>query len=148
MPATPASADPRPVAPWRRLAAMFYDLFPLLGLWIVGAGLWVLVFHDVYDPQHPQPALRALLGAWLLAVAGGYFVASWTRLGATIGMRAWKLKLMRDDGARIDARTALVRYLLALLSLAVLGAGFWYALFDPGRRTWHDRVCGTRMTRL
>ncbi len=147
MPATPASADARPVALWRRFAAMFYDLFPLLGLWIVGAGLWVLVLHRGYDPQHPNLALRVLLDAWLFVIAAAYFVASWTRLGATIGMRAWKLKLMRDDGARIDARTALGRYVLALLSLAVLGAGFWYALFDPERRTWHDRVCGTRMTR-
>ena len=125
-----------------------YDLFPLVGLWIVAAGLWVLVFHDVYNPQHPQPGLRVLLGAWLLVVAGGYFVVSWTRVGATIGMRAWKLRLVREDGTRIGARAAILRYVLALVSLALLGAGFWYAWFNAGRRTWHDRVCGTRMTRL
>ncbi len=133
---------------WRRFASMVYDLFPLVGLWIVAAALWVLVFHDVYDPQHPRPALRALLGVWLLVVAGGYFVVSWTRVGATIGMRAWKLRLVCDDGTRIGARAAMLRYVLALVSLALLGGGFWYAWFDPGRRTWHDRVCGTRMTRL
>ncbi len=127
---------------------MIYDLFPLLGLWIVAAGLWVLAFHAVYDPQHPQPVLRALLGVWLLVVAGAYFVVSWTRVGATIGMRAWKLKLVRDDGARVDARTAMLRYVLALASLVALGCGFWYAWFDADRRTWHDRLCRTRMTRL
>ena len=127
---------------------MIYDLFPLLGLWIVAAGLWVLAFHAVYDPQHPQPVLRALLGVWLLVVAGAYFVVSWTRVGATIGMRAWKLKLVRDDGARVDARTAVVRYVLALTSLAAFGCGFWYAWFDGDRRAWHDRACRTRMTRF
>jgi uncharacterized RDD family membrane protein YckC len=127
---------------------MVYDLFPLLGLWIVATGLWVLAFHAVYDPQHPQPVLRALLGVWLLVVAGTYFVVSWTRVGATIGMRAWKLKLVRDDGARVDARTAVVRYVLALASLAAFGCGFWYAWFDADRRTWHDRVCRTRMSRF
>jgi uncharacterized RDD family membrane protein YckC len=127
---------------------MAYDLFPLVGLWIVAAALWVLVFRNLYDPQHPQPALRALLGVWLLVVAGGYFVVSWTRVGATIGMRAWKLRLVSGDGARVGARTAALRYALALVSLALLGCGFWYAWFDAGRRTWHDRVCGTRMTRL
>jgi uncharacterized RDD family membrane protein YckC len=127
---------------------MIYDLFPLLGLWIVAAGLWVLAFHAVYDPQHPQPVLRALLGVWLLVVAGAYFVVSWTRVGATIGMRAWKLKLVRDDGARVDARTAMLRYVLALASLVALCCGFWYAWFDADRRTWHDRLCRTRMTRL
>src|SRR5690348_17398802 len=52
----------RPVRLWRRFAGMLYDLFPLIGLWIVAAGLWVLVFHNVYDPQHPRPILRTLLG--------------------------------------------------------------------------------------
>jgi uncharacterized RDD family membrane protein YckC len=127
---------------------MAYDLFPLVGLWIAASILWVLVFHNVYDPQHPQPALRALLVVWLLAVGGGYFVLSWTRVGATIGMRAWKLRLVADDGTRIGVRAAMLRYVLALVSLALLGCGFWYAWFDGGRRTWHDRVCGTRMTRL
>ena len=141
-------ANPQPVRLWRRFAALLYDLLPLLGLWIVAAGLWVLVFHDVYDPQHPQPALRALLGVWLLAVAGAYFVVSWTRISATIGMRAWKLKLVRDDGSRLDVRTAIVRYVLALVSLATLGCGFWCAWFDGDRRAWHDRACRTRMTRF
>lgn len=141
-----AAVKPAPL--WRRFASMLYDVFPLVGLWIVAAGLWVLVSHDVYDPQHPQPALRMLLGVWLLTVAGAYFVVSWTRIGATIGMRAWKLKLVRDGGARIGARTATLRYVLALASLAALGCGFWVAWFDADRRTWHDRVCRTRMMRL
>jgi len=141
-------ANPQPVRLWRRFAGMLYDLFPLVGLWIVAAGLWVLVFHNVYDPQHPRPILRTLLGLWLLGVAGAYFVVSWTRIGATIGMRAWKLKLVRDDGSRLDVRTAIVRYVLALVSLATLGCGFWYAWFDGDRRAWHDRACRTRMTRF
>ena len=141
-----APAKPAPL--WRRFASMVYDLFPLFGLWIVAGVLWVLAFHGVYDPQQPQPALRALLSACLLVVTGAYFVVSWTRVGATIGMRAWKLRLTREDGTRIDARTAVLRFALATLSLAILGCGFWYAWFDAGRRTLHDRVCRTRVTRF
>ena len=149
MSSTPVTVtQAKPVPLWRRFAAMFYDLFPLIGIWIVAAGLWVLVFHDVYDPQHPAPLLRALLSLWLLVVAGAYFVVSWVRVGATVGSRAWKFRLVRDDGARIDMRTACLRFILALVSLALLGCGFWYAWLNPGRRTWHDRVCGTRITRL
>ena len=127
---------------------MVYDLFPLLGLWIVGAGLWVLVLRRSYDPQHPDLVRHILLDLWLLLITAAYFVVSWTRVGATIGMRAWKLKLLRDDGERMGRALAGKRFVLALLSLLALGAGFWYALFDAERRTWHDRVCGTRMTRL
>ncbi len=93
-------------------------------------------------------ALRVLLDLWLFAVAAVYFVVSWTRVGATIGMRAWKFRLVRGDGSRVDVRTALLRFVLAVVSLIALGGGFWYAWFDAERCTWHDRVCRTRMTRL
>ena len=142
------AVDPKPVPLWRRFAAMFYDLFPLIGIWMVAAALWVLVFHGVYDPQHPDLLLRALLMLWLLSVTGAYFVVSWVRVGATVGSRAWKFRLMRDDGVRIDTRTACLRFVLSLVSLALLGCGFWIAWFDPERRTWHDRVCRTRVVRL
>lgn len=126
---------------------MLYDLFPLIGLWIVASGLWVLAFHGIYDPQHPDPALRVLLGAWLVVVAGAYFVVSWSGVRATIGMRAWKLRLLRVDGSRVGAWRASARFVLALASLAVVGCGFWIAWFDADRRAWHDRVCGTRVIR-
>jgi uncharacterized RDD family membrane protein YckC len=149
MPSTTVpAAQTKPVPLWRRFAAMFYDLFPLIGIWMVAAALWVLVFHGVYDPRHPGLLLRALLTAWLLAVTGAYFVVSWVRVGATVGSRAWKFRLVRDDGTRVGVRTAYLRFVLALVSLALLGGGFWYAWFDPDRRTWHDRVCGTRVTGL
>ena len=143
-----SNAAAKPVPLWRRFAAMLYDVFPLLGLWIVGAGLWVLIFHRTYDPTHPDAALRVQLDLWLFAITAAYFVVSWTRVGATIGMRAWRFRLVCGDGSRVDVRTALLRFVLALLSLALLGCGFWYAWFDAERRTWHDRLCGTRMTRL
>ncbi|HJR11658.1 MAG TPA: RDD family protein [Rhodanobacteraceae bacterium] len=154
MPSTPVpAAQTKPVPLWRRFAAIFYDLFPLLGLWIAGAGLWMLVFHRDDSLQQlasatRDPLDRVLRDLWLLALAAAYFVVSWVRVGATVGMRAWKLRLVRDDGMHLDTRTACLRFVLALVSLALIGCGFWYAWFDPGRRTWHDRVCGTRMTRL
>ena len=131
---------------------MLYDLFPLLGLWIVGAGLWMLAFHRDDSLQQLASATRApldlgLRDVWLIALTAAYFVVSWTRVGATIGMRAWKLRLLRDDGRHVDWRIALLRFALTVLSLAALGAGFWYALFNAERRAWHDRVCGTRVTR-
>lgn len=138
----------RPVPLWRRFASMLYDVFPLLGLWIVAAGLWVLALHSLYDPQRPDFLLRGLLDLWLLVVTAAYFVVSWLRVGATIGMRAWRIRLQRADGGKLEPRRAIARFVLALLSLAALGCGFWYAYFDAERRTWHDRMCGTRMVRL
>lgn len=146
---TSASANvARPASLWRRFAGVLYDLLPLIGLWMVAAGMWTWAFHRGYDPQHPSIVMRVALDAWLLVVTAAYFVVSWVKVGQTIGMRAWKVKLVSTEGARINTRVAVMRFVLALVSLAIVGCGFWYALFDPGKRTWHDKLCGTRMVRL
>lgn len=138
---------------WRRFAAMLYDLFPLVGLWFLAALLWGLVHGWHYDAARPDYAQRGglvdhvLLQVWLLLVTGAYFVVSWVYAGATIGMRAWKLRLEREDGSRVDLRTACLRFVLASLSLALLGGGFWYACCNAERRALHDRLCRTRMRR-
>lgn len=133
---------------WRRFTSMLYDILPLLGLWMLAGALWVLAFRGYYHPEHPGMLPRALLDLWLLVVTAAYFAVSWVRGGQTIGMRAWKLRLLREDGGKLGVAQALGRFVLALLSLALAGCGFWYAWFDPGRRTWHDKLCGTRMVHL
>ncbi|KAB7768043.1 RDD family protein, partial [Xanthomonas sp. LMG 12461] len=40
------------------------------------------------------------------------------------------------------------RYLVGTVSLLLGGLGFWWALFDRERLTWHDRASGTYLTRL
>jgi|SRR5581483_1010965 len=132
---------------WRRLAALVYDLFPLIALWMITVLLCLLALGGHYDPQHPHWASRLGVQAALLAVTAAYFVISWTRIGATIGMRAWKLKLVRDDGGKLKVMQALARFFLALLSLAIAGIGFWMAPFDARKRTTHDLLCKTTMIR-
>lgn len=144
--ASPQVAYPAPL--WRRIAALVYDIFPLIGLWMVTAFVCLFAFGRHYDPAHPEWGTRLGLQLALLAVTVAYFVISWVRIGQTIGMRAWKLKLLRADGGKVGVWQALARFFLALLSLAMAGIGFWWALFDAQRRTLHDRVCGTVMVRL
>jgi uncharacterized RDD family membrane protein YckC len=142
----PRLACPAPL--WRRVAALVYDVFPLVGLWMITAFTCLFAFGRHYDPAHPAWATRLGLQLALLAVTVAYFVISWTRIGQTIGMRAWKLKLLREDGGTVGLLPALARFFLALLSLGAAGVGFWWALFDARHRTLHDRVCGTVMVRL
>jgi uncharacterized RDD family membrane protein YckC len=137
-PATPASLR-------LRLAAAAYDLLPLIGLWFVAAVLALAVTGGTLDTHTFGGKL--LVQGLALALSAAYFVASWARGGQTIGMRAWRLRVTRADGARVDAARALLRFAVALVSLAALGAGFWWALFDAQKRTWHDIAAATRVLR-
>ena len=137
-----------PASLWLRLAAAIYDLFPLIALWMLTAGLALLLVHGRVDLAHPTIAWRIGLRVALLAITAAYFVISWTRGGQTIGMRAWRLRIVRTDGAPLDTRQAIVRFIVSVVSLVAAGLGFWWALFDAQNRTWHDLAAGTLMVRI
>ncbi|HSE11517.1 MAG TPA: RDD family protein [Rudaea sp.] len=129
-----------------RLLAALYDMLPVLALWFVAAVLALAITGGALDVR--QLPHRMLVQALLLAFTAAYFAISWRRGGQTIGMRAWRLRIVRADGTPLDTRQALVRFGVSLLSLAAVGLGFWWALFDAQSRTWHDIVAGTVMVRL
>ena len=129
-----------------RLLAMVYDLLPLMALWFATSVIVYLVHGRV--PVRPYSA-----GAWvelalLWAVSGSYLVMSWRRGGATIGMRPWRLKVLAADGRPAMVGALCLRYIVATLSLLVVGLGFVWALFDGERRCWHDIASGTRFVRM
>jgi uncharacterized RDD family membrane protein YckC len=140
----PCSAEPAHLG-WR-LLAMVYDLFPVLALWFATSAIVYLVRGQV--PVRPGSFAAWGLLALLWAVAGAYLVFSWRRGGATIGMRPWRLKVLGMDGRPATLRALCMRYVVATLSLLVVGLGFVWALFDDDRRCWHDIAAGTRFVRM
>ena len=141
--ASPAAALPASL--WLRLFAGAYDLLPLIGLWFVAGVLALVVTVGALDPH--RLAHKLLVQALILALSAAYFVVSWMRGGQTIGMRAWRLRVVRADGSALGLWRALLRFFVALVSLAALGMGFWWALADPQKRTWHDMAARTLMMR-
>jgi uncharacterized RDD family membrane protein YckC len=131
-----------------RIAAALYDVFPLLALWMLTAGLALLAAHGDVDLAHPPAAWRLGLRAALLAVSAAYFVVSWARGGQTIGMRAWRLRVVDADGNALPWPRALLRFAVACISLAALGAGFAWCLVDREKRAWHDIAARSAIARL
>jgi uncharacterized RDD family membrane protein YckC len=129
-----------------RLLAGVYDALPVLALWFVAAMLALALTGGMLD-VHGLPH-KLFMQALLLAFTAAYFVISWRRGGQTIGMRAWRLRVVRADGTPLDTRQAVLRFGVSLISFAAVGLGFWWALFDAQNRTWHDIAAGTVMVRL
>ncbi|HZH44620.1 MAG TPA: RDD family protein [Lysobacter sp.] len=133
-----------------RLLALFYDLWPMVALWMLAS----LAFTFGYTFAHGTRANIPPWSAWQWALwsacwllTGLYAVLSWRRGGQTLGMRPWRLRLSAVDGGPASIRALALRYAVGTLSLLAGGLGFWWAWFDRERLTWHDRASGTRLQR-
>lgn len=136
-----------PAALHIRLLAIIYDLLPMAALWMATSAVMLLVRGGVnVTPNSPAALLEFTL---LLLVTFAYFGMSWKRGGQTLGMRAWRLRVVgADGGTSLPWRALCLRYLVATLSLGALGLGFLWSLIDRERRTWHDLASGTALVRM
>ncbi|HEY3643998.1 MAG TPA: RDD family protein [Gammaproteobacteria bacterium] len=133
-----------PVPLWRRLAAASYDALVVAALWFIATALAMPLSHGAITPDHPLA--ESIYRLYILAVGFLFFGGFWLRNGQTLGMLAWRVKVIQaGSGARITWAQALIRYLTAYLSWLPLGLGFWWSLWDKDRKTWHDRLSGTAL---
>lgn len=132
---------PRPEAParlWRRLAAMTYDGLLILAIWLLT--LLLMVVANGGEAVFGAP-VQSLLFLELVT----FFAYFWCTGGQTAGMRAWRLRLVSDDGGSVSLNQAMLRLFGALAALAALGAGYLWAMFDRQGRTWPDLLSHSRI---
>ncbi len=159
-----------PAAPLaRRFAALAYEGVVYSALILVAGFLTIpllpAVPPDASDVRIPDAPARLLSLVLVFAVGGLFYAWSWTGGRRTLPMKTWRMWLMRTDGAELEIRTALVRYvaawigpvsaLVAYLALRKFGLGphalwliglnFLWAFVDPDGRFLHDRIAGTRI---
>jgi uncharacterized RDD family membrane protein YckC len=122
---------------------MVYESLLLVPVVFLAAWLFLLLTGDATSTW-----MRPLFQLWLLSVVGLYFGYSWVRTGQTLAMKTWRMRVQRVDGRLVSPRQAALRFVLACWGLALLGAGFLWALADRDRQFLHDRLAGTRVVRL
>ncbi|HKX55819.1 MAG TPA: RDD family protein, partial [Xanthomonadales bacterium] len=85
-----------------------------------------------------------LLSAWFF-----YLAWCWRHGGMTLGMRAWKVRLLNcldnDRNPPLRWWQCGLRFIGAWLSLLPLGMGYGWMLIDREQRSWHDRLSHTRL---
>ena len=123
----------------RRLGAIFYDLIVLLGILFIAALPLPLI-----DAFTQEMVLAVFFKqAYILGVKFLYLGGFWVYGGQTVGMKAWRLRIICQNGQPLSWKRALTRYLSACLSVASCGLGFIWAVFDSKKQAWHDRLSGT-----
>lgn len=124
----------------RRMGAILYDSLLLLALlFMVTIPFIALRGGEAVDPETVVYQLS------LVAVAYLYFAGFWCRVGSTLGMRSWRLRVEAEGQRLPTVGEASIRFVVAMLSWLCLGLGFLWQLWDKDRLTWHDRASGTRL---
>lgn len=153
-----------PCPPWRRLAALVYDLLAALAIvMVVGllsqlatGGQLITIGAQVVIPLWYRP-LQAL-------VLAAYFTVSWRHGGQTLGMRPWHIRVRSGAGGPPSWPQAACRVLVAAAPIGLLWLApawglrtalwamlaawiVWFVptLFDRRRRALHDLLAGTEL---
>jgi uncharacterized RDD family membrane protein YckC len=119
----------------RIIGSLFYDFLIQLSLWLVVT----FIFLFFFDSTNTNSKLILQILYWF--VSGSYFIFSWARFGKTIGMKAWRLQLVRPKGAMF--KFFCFRYILATLSLLFLGIGFFIFIFK--KEFAHDLILKSKI---
>lgn len=127
----------------RRLGAAVVDALLLgfidvgvlyLTLALTGLGLWDVLIIP------PIPML-----SFFLLLNGGYLIAFTAASGQTIGKMLTGIRVIGDDGDRVDIAGAVLRAAGVLLSIVLIGLPYLPALVSRDKRALHDRLAGTRV---
>ena len=137
---SPAASEPASLA--RRVAALCYDLLLLAALLFC----FTLVVLAARGGRAVEPG-TLWFETGLVAIAMLFFCGFWVHGGQTLGMRAWRIRVVTDGGGAIGWPRAVARFWAGVAAALPAGLGLWWSAADPQGRGWHDRLSRTRVVR-
>lgn len=129
----------------RRLMVILYDSFAVIAIAFLITVLWVTGNSgEAITPEqmaYPLYLVSLFMAAWF------YFAISWRKGGSTLGMRAWKVKLLTEGGNQIGWGVSLLRFCAAWLGFVFFASGFILSLLRKDRACWHDLISKSRLVK-
>lgn len=147
----------------RRLAAFIYDFILLFALSMAYAALAMLIqslfMESATVNNQPVPVRGILFQIGWLATLIGFYCFFWIKGGQTLGMRAWRLRLISikdfKQTSSVDPTNlnrlnpslpqCLIRCVLSPLSFAAFGLGYLWCYLDENSDCVHDKLTKTKV---
>ena len=125
----------------RRLGALLYDSLLVIAIWMATLLTWVIATGG--QAVTGWPIQVVLFSQWL-----GFYLYFWSRQGQTLGMTAWRIKLVDLHGNPPTFTQLLKRVAIAPVSLICVGLGYLWFYIGDRQQTWHDRASGTMVVHI
>ena len=120
---------------WKHLAAFLYDLFPILGIFLITSLIVMLIKKGTIVDRHTLWFDTLILIEFVL-----YYTYSWKVGGQTLGMRAWKIKIVPKNvnQTNLSWSQSFARLIAGILSTILFGSGLFWKLVSKNKLSWMD----------
>jgi uncharacterized RDD family membrane protein YckC len=122
-----------------RLAAQFIDL-----VWLIPLSILLDLVAGIVNGGEMSwggEAMASVIGALIV-------ISFWAERQGTPGKLVLGLRIVdAETGATPPVNRLVLRYVGYLVSALPLGLGYLWALWDPRRQGWHDKMAGTLVVR-
>jgi uncharacterized RDD family membrane protein YckC len=129
----------------RRLSAAFYEATIVFGIYFITAYLYLAISHTEFKDLQQDFVRLWLYRSYVFIIFAIYFGWSWSQGRRTLAQKTWGLRILNKDGSLLSQRQAVLRYMLAWLSVIFAFTGFFYAFFNTEQIFLHDKLLGTRI---
>lgn len=120
---------------FRRCLAFIYDTFLLIAVFFVVTSI-VIAFNQ------GQAFENLAFLAVLYAVGFLFFSWFWRHGGQTLGMQAWRIKVISETNEPLTYKQCIKRYVIGTI---LFGITLVIALFRPSKQGLHDTYSNTKI---
>jgi len=135
-----------PAGFFRRIFSLIYDT-----LFVLAIVVCLSLLLNVINGEAPEPGTFLSVIQLFIAVTSGpvFYCYFWQKnKGQTLGMQAWKIKLVTCNEETLTVKTSLTRCLISFLSFLMMGLGYLIIIIDKKNRSWSDIYTDTRIIKI
>lgn len=140
----------------RRLAALLYDMFLVGGIWVTCGFILLMLYGLVGDNTsevvdgaiQTSPVLSFIQLVMMVTTVTAFYLWFWRRTGQTLGMIAWRIRVLNTDNKPVTLRQGLTRFYLAWPAFWLGGLGYLWMYIDKQGDAIHEKLSDTKTVLL
>lgn len=126
----------------KRIFSLFYDSIIVIGLIFTFSLLLVVMNGGAQETSSTINFLQLLI---IILTGPLFYCYFWTKNnGQTLGMQAWKIKVLKNDNKNLSLNDSFKRCLLSFF----LFPGYIWIIFDKKKRSFADILSDTKIIKV
>lgn len=132
----------------RIIGSVIYDTLISLGILMIMGFIAVFIHFLITGEESISANNNWAFQVYLLISILCYFFYFWKKSGQTVGMKAWKLKLISTRPTEITFAQLAVRVIVAVPAYGFLLLGVLWQYADKRQLNWHDIASHTKLIHI